>query len=118
MRSLLGELDRVDGVELYAFSNYGDLYRLVEEKLELSRFLEWRFVSCETGLRKPDPAAFHMAVDDLGADPARDAVVFVDDSATNCQAAEAAGLSAICFNGDSADCRTALIALGFWELRV
>ena len=118
MRSMLGELDRIDGVEVYAFSNYGKLYEVIEAKLELSRFLDWRFVSCDTGLRKPDPAAYAHALASLGADPARDAVVFVDDSDTNCAAAAAAGLRAIRFNGDSADCRTGLIAEGLWELRV
>ena len=59
-----------------------------------------------------------MAVDDLGANLERDCIAFVDDSATNCAAAEESGLSAICFNGDSADCRTGLISLGFTELRV
>ena len=27
-------------------------------KLELSRFLDWRFVSCDMGMRKPSPEAF------------------------------------------------------------
>ena len=44
--------------------------------------------------------------------------VFVDDSATNCAAAEAAGIASIVFSGDSAECRTGLIANGYWELRV
>lgn len=117
MRSLLGEIKRIGGVEVYALSNYGPFYRMIEEKLHLGRFLEWRFVSCETGLRKPDPACYRHALADLGVTD-RDAVVFVDDSATNCDAARAIGLDAIRFNGDSADCRTALIERGFTELRV
>lgn len=43
--SLLVRL-KAAGVEMHAFSNYPVWYRLVEEKLLLSRFLEWSFVSC------------------------------------------------------------------------
>ena len=57
MRSLLGEIKRIGGVECYAYSNDGTLYKEIEAKLELSRFLDWRFVSCETAvpLKKPSP---------------------------------------------------------------
>ena len=118
MRSLLGEIKRIEGVECFAFSNYGSLYKEIETKLELSRFLDWRFVSCEMGLRKPDPGAFEYVVKDLGVDLQRDVVCFVDDSKTNVEAGAAAGMRSILFEGDSAECRTALIAEGFWELRV
>ena len=118
MRSLLGEIKRIGGVECFAFSNYGTLYKEIEAKLGLSRFLDWRFVSCEMGLRKPDPEAFEYVVKDLGCDVARDVVCFVDDSKTNVAAGNAAGMRSILFEGDSAECRTALIAEGFWELRV
>lgn len=118
MRSMLGELKRIGDVEVYAFSNYGPYWKLIEEKLELSRYLDWKFVSCETGLRKPDPRAFRDVIDTLGVDLASDTVVFVDDSATNCEAARSLGIDAIRFDGDSAVCRTALIGLGFTELRV
>ena len=118
MRSLLGEIKRIGGVEVYAFSNYGTLFKEIEAKLELSKFLDWRFVSCEMGLRKPDAEAFEYVVKDLGVDLQRDVVCFVDDSKTNVAAGSEAGMRSILFEGDSAECRTALIAEGFWELRV
>ena len=118
MRSLLGEIKGIGGVEVYAFSNYGTLYKEIETKLELSKFLEWRFVSCEMGVRKPDPESFAYVVKDLNVDLTRDVVCFVDDSKTNVAAGSDAGLRSILFEGDSAECRTALIAEGFWELRV
>jgi HAD superfamily hydrolase (TIGR01549 family) len=118
MRSLLGEIKRIGNVECFAFSNYGSLYKEIEHKLELSRFLDWRFVSCEMGVRKPDPEAFRYVVEDLSCDLSRDVVCFVDDSKTNVAAGNTAGLRSILFEGDSAECRTALIAEGFWELRV
>ena len=118
MRSLLGEIKRIGNVEIYAFSNYGSLYTEIENKLGLSTYLAWKFVSCDTGLRKPDAAAFDGVLAELGADPARDVVCFVDDCRTNCDAGAAAGLRSVLFEGDSAECRTGLIAEGFWELRV
>ena len=118
MRSLLGEIKRIEGVECFAFSNYGSLYKEIEHKLELSRFLDWRFVSCDIGMRKPDPEAFDYVVKDLGCDLQRDVVCFVDDSKTNVAAGNEAGMRSILFEGNSAECRTALIAEGFWELRV
>ena len=118
MRSLLGEIKRIGNVECYAFSNYGTLYKEIETKLGLSKCLEWRFVSCDMGVRKPDPGAFDYVVKELGADLQRDVVCFVDDSKTNVAAGDAAGMRSILFEGDSAECRTALIAEGFWELRV
>ena len=118
MRSLLGEIKRIEGVECYAFSNYGTLYKEIEAKLGLSQFLDWRFVSCNIGMRKPDPGAFRYVVEDLSCDLSRDVVCFVDDSKTNVAAGNKAGMRSILFEGDSAECRTALIAEGFWELRV
>ena len=118
MRSLLGEIKRIGDVECFAFSNYGSLYKEIEAKLELSRFLDWRFVSCNIGMRKPAPEAFDYVVNELGCDLQRDVVCFVDDSKTNVAAGSEAGMRSILFEGDSAECRTALIAEGFWELRV
>jgi len=46
-----------------------------------------------TGILKPDPASYHMAVDRLGCDPGK--TVFVDDQPHNVAGAVAAGLIAI-----------------------
>ena len=75
-------------------------------------------MSCNIGMRKPSPEAFDYVLRDLGCDLSRDVVCFVDDSKTNVAAGNAAGMRSILFEGDSAECRTALIAEGFWELRV
>ena len=82
---------------IHALSNYPAWYRLIEERLELSRYLEWSFVSCDTGVRKPDPEAYLLAVRALGVDP-RDCI-FVDDRETNCRAARRVGMDAILFRG-------------------
>lgn len=91
---LLEELRR-RGVPMHALSNYPRWYRIIEEQLALSRYLEWSFVSCETGLRKPDLEAYLSASRTLGVAPER--CLFVDDRASNCDAARAVGMDAVVF---------------------
>ncbi len=105
---LLGELAAA-GVPMYAFSNYPIWYRRIEARTRLSRFLEWRFVSCETGHRKPSPEAYAHVVASLGVDASR--CVFVDDRESNCAAARDAGMDAIRFE-DAPHLRAALAARG------
>jgi len=108
VESLLGEL-HARGVPMHALSNYPRWYELIEDAVRLSRWVEWSFVSCRTGLRKPDPAAYRHACRALGVEPS--ACVFVDDRETNCAAARAEGMQAVQFT-DAAALRTALVARG------
>jgi len=96
VEALLGEL-RDAGVPMHALSNYPEWYRAIEEDLRLSRFLAWTFVSCRTGLRKPDPRAYAHAVERLGV-PAG-ACLFVDDREENVVAARESGMDAVRFTG-------------------
>ncbi len=83
------------GFEIHALSNYPIWYRTIEARLRLSRYLNWTFVSCLTGVRKPASAAYLGAADNLNR--AVEACLFIDDSIANCQAAEAIGMPAIRF---------------------
>merc|ERR1719174_3475258 len=65
----LRRLRAAPGLRLHALSNYPVWYRNIEAKLRLSEHLEWSFVSCETGTRKPDAAAFEGAAAALGVPP-------------------------------------------------
>lgn len=103
---LLREL-RTAGVPMHALSNYPGWYALIEARLGLSRYLEWSFVSCHTGLRKPAPAAYRHACAQLGVPP--QACLFVDDREDNCAAARAEGMHAVRFD-DAAALREALVA--------
>jgi HAD superfamily hydrolase (TIGR01509 family) len=96
LEGLLGEL-RDAGFAMHAFSNYPVWYRLIEERLSPSRFLDWRFVSCITGLRKPDPAAYEHVLAELRV-PA-EGCVFIDDRASNCDAARRSGIRSVLFEG-------------------
>ena len=108
LRSVLCDAYRfLDGIEallqrladadtaLYALSNYPVWFEIIEEKLKLSRYLRWDFVSWKTGVRKPDPQAYLGAA--AGAGVAPEDCLFVDDRNNNCQAALDVGMDAIVF---------------------
>ena len=92
--ALLTELHSL-GYPLYALSNYPHWYQMIEEKLKLSRFLDWSFVSCHMGVRKPDAKAYLIPAQSLKTEPMD--CIFVDDRKENCMAAEAVGMRSILF---------------------
>jgi putative hydrolase of the HAD superfamily len=62
--------------------------------------------SSEVGMRKPNPAIYLLALEQLGVDdPSR--AVFIDDAPGNVEGARAAGLHALLFE-DAESCLTAL----------
>lgn len=96
LEPLLEELHAI-GLPMHAFSNYPVWYRRIEQRLRLSRFLDWTFVSCLTGTRKPAADAYEKVLGQLGV-PA-ECCVFIDDRRSNCEAARARGIQAIRFEG-------------------
>lgn len=96
MKELLGDLCAA-GCTMHAFSNYPVWYRLIEDRLGLSRFIDWTFVSCVTGLRKPDPGAYEHVLQELAVPPHR--CLFVDDRPKNCEVARQHGIPSIVFEG-------------------
>ena len=85
------------GIPMHALSNYPVWWEHIESDLRLSRFLDWSFVSCITGERKPDPAAYTIPLARLGAQPTD--CLFVDDREENIVAAEAVGIPGVLFTG-------------------
>ena len=96
MEGLLAELKRA-GFPMHALSNYTVWYQLIDQSLELSRFLEWTFVSCLTGVRKPAAEAYRNAAETLGVEP--QACLFIDDRRVNVEAAREVGMDAILYRG-------------------
>ena len=94
MQELLGAL-RDRGYAIHALSNYPSWYRMIEERLGLSRYLEWSFVSCDTGVRKPDPRAYLGAAARLGVEPGE--CILIDDRENNCAVARSLGMEALRF---------------------
>jgi FMN phosphatase YigB (HAD superfamily) len=107
---LLVEL-KARNVEMHALSNYPHWYRLVDERLGLSRYIELSFISCHTGLRKPAPEAYQLACKTLGRRP--EECLFFDDREQNCEAARAVGMRAFRFQGQVPELRKQLVAAGF-----
>jgi FMN hydrolase / 5-amino-6-(5-phospho-D-ribitylamino)uracil phosphatase len=112
VRSAYAWIDGVEGVlaglrardvDMHVLSNYPEWYEWIEERLRISSYLPWTFVSCRTKVRKPDPRAFLRAARELGVSPLD--CVLVDDRARNCDAARAVGMSTIHFEGDVATLR-------------
>jgi FMN hydrolase / 5-amino-6-(5-phospho-D-ribitylamino)uracil phosphatase len=87
------------GYAMHALSNYPVWYEWIEERLQLSRYLSWSFGSCRLGLRKPDPAIFERAAQELRVPAA--ACLLVDDRLKNCEAARSVGMHALEFRGAS-----------------
>lgn len=96
MEALVRELHAC-GYEMHALSNYPIWYEMIEEKLCLSRYLNWTFVSARTGLRKPDEEAFLHAAESLNVLPGQ--CLFIDDRAANIDAAKRVGMDSILMNG-------------------
>ncbi|KAF8015410.1 hypothetical protein BT93_H1035 [Corymbia citriodora subsp. variegata] len=80
MEELLQEL-KENGYEIHAFTNYPIWYKMIEEKLKISRYLAWTFCSCITGKRKPDLDFYLDALRHLKVDPP--SCVFIDDRKQN-----------------------------------
>lgn len=74
----------------------------------LRDYFEVALSSCYLGLRKPTPAIYKRAIDILGRPAER--ILFIDDRQGNVDAASAAGMKAIRFNGEQ-DLRDRLDAL-------
>lgn len=98
MEELLAELAVKH--EVHVLSNYGVWYHLIDDELGLSRYLQWSFVSWDTGLRKPDPAAYRRVEEVLRCSGSE--LVFVDDQVRNIDAANARGWRGVHFTGASA----------------
>ncbi|MGZ3416977.1 MAG: HAD-IA family hydrolase [Polyangiales bacterium] len=105
---LLVEL-QARGVEMHTLSNYPPWFQLIEERLALSRYVPWTFVSCKSGLRKPDRAAYVHAAETLEKQPAE--CVFVDDRLVNVEPARAVGMHGLVFT-DAETLRRDLASIG------
>lgn len=108
MEALLGELQAL-GYEMHTMTNYPSWWRLIEDKLELSRYVQWSFISCQQGLRKPQREAYERAAELAGVAPAQ--CIFIDDRESNCEAAREVGMGALRYEGERA-LRAQLRALG------
>ena len=113
MEDILAEL-QTSAVPMHCLSNYPRWFEVIEERLRLTRYLPWTFVSCTTGLRKPAAAAYLHAASVLGVPTAQ--CLFIDNKESNCEGARQVGMSAIHFQGAKA-LRAELRRRGVLDLR-
>ena len=99
MEQLLSKL-KESGFPLFALSNYSIWYLMIDEKLKLSKYLNWDFVSCKTGHRKPDQEAYLGPTASLRLKPEQ--ILFVDDRQVNIDGAQKVGLQAHLFTSSDA----------------
>ncbi|KAH1113862.1 hypothetical protein J1N35_007240 [Gossypium stocksii] len=94
VEQLLQDLKQ-NNYEMHAFTNYPIWYRIIEDKLNISKYLSWTFCSCMYGKRKPDPDFYLAVVEHLKVDPA--SCIFVDDRIKNVEAAVGVGITGLQF---------------------
>nr|GME19150.1 flavin mononucleotide hydrolase 1, chloroplatic [Ipomoea batatas] len=94
VKELLSVL-KANGYEIHAFTNYPIWYKMIEEKLKLSKYLSWTFCSCIMGKRKPELDFYLDVLKHLNVEPA--SCIFVDDRLKNVEAAIEAGFRGLQF---------------------
>lgn len=108
---VLAVLERAhhSGLPLFLLSNApAHLSDVLDATDWCRRLMARAFYSARLQTIKPDPAAYRQALAATGArDPHR--VLFVDDRADNCQAAESLGMRTLHFTGRIADLEAALL---------
>jgi 2-haloacid dehalogenase len=106
---ILREL-RARAVRTYALSNWSaETFPLARPRFPFLEWFDGILISGEAKLVKPDPRIFAYLLERFGLEP--EATVFIDDSAANVHAADAAGLVPIRFE-DPEQLRGELSALG------
>lgn len=100
-------------VPMHLLSNYPPWYAPLCDQLGVPELVAPSFVSCRTGVRKPDPEAYLGAARALGVPPSE--CLFVDDRELNVRAAREVGMSGLRFTGDVAALRAALCEHGLLD---
>jgi epoxide hydrolase-like predicted phosphatase len=90
-------------------NNVRELSHTWRPVLPLDELFDTVVDSSEVGLRKPNPAIYHLTCERLGVIP--DRAVLLDDIESNLRGAEAAGLRAIHVGPDPTEAVEALLAL-------
>jgi putative hydrolase of the HAD superfamily len=100
-KRLLAEISllRKAGISCFLATNqekYRTEYLLAE--MDIGRYFDTVFASCELGVRKPDPA-FYLAVLSKIGNPLPEEVIYFDDSRDNIKAASLLGIKAEFYGG-------------------
>jgi len=96
------------GCQIALLSNEVSQLRLKLRELDIDGLFDHILISAETGVMKPDPTAYRVALQALNAAPYE--AVFVDDSLVNIRGAQQLGVHTILFRADT-DLRAELARL-------
>ena len=94
LRTLVAHV-RVTGAKLALLSNAPEPLARAIDQCSWSRHFDHHYYSCRLGAAKPDPRAFQIVLNDLGAQPSE--VLFIDDRADNTITARDLGMHTITF---------------------
>ncbi|MGI9491895.1 MAG: HAD family hydrolase [Geminicoccaceae bacterium] len=87
-----------DGYEVHALTNWSaETFPIARARYGFLERFETILVSGEEGMKKPDPAIFHLLLERIGYPAQR--CIFIDDSAKNIEAASDLGFDSILFEG-------------------
>jgi 2-haloacid dehalogenase len=99
----LAELRANNQFRLYALTNWsGESFPVALQRFDFLHWFEGILVSGDEGIKKPDPAIFHLICSRYNIDHTK--AIFIDDNYVNIQAAQNLGLTSIHFK-DIASCR-------------
>ncbi len=88
--------------QIAALSNISELqWKHVGSTLGLDVIFKYKFLSFEIGFMKPDPKAYHAAIEGLKVEP--EEILFIDDNPQNVSQAISLGMQSVCVkNSDEA----------------
>lgn len=90
MEEIVDEI-KEQGLGCYVLSNFSEGFKQMPAKTPMLQKMNGMVISYETHLLKPDPAAFYNALNTYGLKA--EETLFVDDNASNVEAAIACGLA-------------------------
>ncbi|XP_050241833.1 flavin mononucleotide hydrolase 1, chloroplatic isoform X1 [Quercus robur] len=82
-------------VVIFSLIKFFCRYKMIEDKLKISRYLSWTFCSCSSGKRKPDLNFYLEVLNLLKVNPAN--CIFIDDRLRNVEAAVEVGIIGLHF---------------------
>lgn len=94
---LLKELKAM-GYRLVLFSNAALCFHDYQNRIQALEHFDYKVISADLNLSKPDPAFYQVACKKAGIDPST--AFFIDDSMANIQAAQAFGIDSFWYNGN------------------
>lgn len=109
MQQLLVDLHSSGLILAMITTTHKEMLEFKKVKFQIDEYFSYIISSCETGLMKPDPEIFRLALKRVGGYASE--CIFIDDMPNNADAAFKLGIQSIVFE-NSLQCREELIKLG------